>query len=113
MISVNKVVLLGHAGKDGEFKTTSSGETILEFSLATNRPKSKTADWHAIEVWNPPDWLNVQKGDTVFVEGSIRYNSYQKDGHKRTRMKVVGYCINLGRRIEQEDSESPIEDLPF
>ena len=117
MPSINKVILVGHAGADAVSKFRPNGDTIMEFSLATSKGKDKGADWHNIELWNPPDWLQIKKGDLVYVEGALRYTSWMgKDGVKRTRTKIVGFCANMGQRIEQgpvDATESETNDLPF
>ena len=48
MASVNKAILIGHVGKEPDIRTTSSGDTVASFSLATNSGygDNKTTDWH-------------------------------------------------------------------
>ena len=50
MASVNKAILIGHVGKEPDIRTTSSGDTVASFSLATNSGygDNKTTDWHNV-----------------------------------------------------------------
>ena len=69
--SVNKVILLGHLGKDAETRFTPSGASVTSFTLATNRRwkdqqtgewKDQT-DWHNIVLWRSENLAQyLQKG---------------------------------------------------
>jgi len=71
---------------------TSNGKAVAKFSLATserwtdaNGEKQERTDWHHIVVWGKQaeacgQYLN--KGRQVFVEGSIRRRSYDKEGRR-------------------------------
>ena len=76
--SVNKVILLGHLGKDAETKFTPSGTAVSNFTLATSRRwkdqqtgewKEET-EWHRIVLWRSENVSNyLLKGKQVYVEG--------------------------------------------
>ncbi len=109
--SVNKVILLGHLGKDAETKFTPSGVPITKFSLATSRRwkdqqtgewKEET-DWHNIVVWRQENVANyLLKGKQVYIEGRLQTRSYEdKDGKKMYFTEVVADdLILLGGRGE-------------
>src|ERR1700719_5174831 len=97
--SVNKVILLGHLGKDAETKFTPSGVARSNFTLATNRRwkdqqsgewKEET-DWHNIVLWRAENLANyLQKGKQVYVEGRLQTRNYEdKEGQKRYVTEVV------------------------
>src|ERR1700752_1970763 len=77
--SVNKVILLGHLGKDAETKFTPSGVSVTKFSVATNRRwkdqqtgewKEET-DWSNVVLWRQENLANyLTKGKQVDVEGT-------------------------------------------
>ncbi len=82
---VNKTLLLGHAGKDPEIRTTPGGMTIASFSFATpDRVKDSQGNWV-----DKPEWHNlvafqrtaeiirdyVKKGTQLFVVGKIQTRS--------------------------------------
>ena len=101
--SVNKVILLGHLGKDAETKFTPSGVARSTFTIATNRRwkdqqsgewKEET-DWHNVILWRAENLANyLLKGKQVYVEGRLQSRSYDdKEGQKRYITEVV--CDDL------------------
>ena len=96
--SVNKVILLGHLGKDAETKFTPSGVARTNFTLATSRRwkdqqsgewKEET-DWHNCILWRSENVSNyLQKGKQVYVEGRLQTRSYEQDGQKKYFTEVV------------------------
>ena len=111
--SVNKVILLGHLGKDAETRFTPQGTAVTNFTLATNRRwkdqqtgdwKEET-DWHNVVLWRSENLSNyLQKGKQVYVEGRLRTRSWDdKDGNKRYTTEVVADdVILLGGRGDAE-----------
>lgn len=109
--SVNKVILVGHLGRDAETKFTPSGASVSKFSVATNRrwKDQQTGEWK-----EETDWVNVvlwrqenlatylTRGKQVYVEGRIQTRSYDdKDGKKQYFTEVVADdVILLGGRGE-------------
>jgi len=102
MASVNKVILIGNLGKDPEIKYTQGGMAVARFSLATNdRVKDKDGNWG-----DRTEWHNIvlferkaeiageylKKGRTVYIEGSIRTNSWddKETGQKKYRTEIIG-----------------------
>jgi single-strand DNA-binding protein len=100
--SVNKVILLGHLGKDAETKFTPSGVAKTSFTIATNRRwkdqqtgewKEET-DWHNCTMWRAENVANyLQKGKQVYVEGRLQTRSYEQDGQKKYFTEVI--CDDL------------------
>lgn len=85
--SVNKVILVGHVGRDPEIRETKTGKKVAHFSLATNRRvnggEEERTEWHRLTLWNAlaqlaEDW--IQTGDRIYVEGRVEYDSYERDG---------------------------------
>jgi single-strand DNA-binding protein len=109
--SVNKVILLGHLGKDAETRFTTSGVALTRFTLATNRRvkdaqtgdwKDET-DWHNITLWRSENISSfLTKGKQVYLEGRLQSRSYEdKDGQKKYITEVVvDEIILLGGRGE-------------
>ena len=86
--SVNKVILIGAVGSDPDVRITSAGVKIARVSLATNwrtggnEPEERT-DWHRVTLWGrlaqvAEDY--VSRGDWLYVEGYLQYDSYERDG---------------------------------
>lgn len=86
--SVNKVILVGNVGQDPDIQTTKNGTKVAHLSLATNRRTSgdegeQRTEWHRLTMWNRLAEVTeetVQKGDRIFVEGRLEYDSYERDG---------------------------------
>lgn len=138
MAGVNKVILLGHLGKDPEVKKLDSGKSVANFSLATSEvyknkegEKVTNTEWHNIVLWSPLAEIAesyLKKGSQLYLEGKISNRSYEdKDGIKKYISEVVGRDITLlGRPINNESSEgmkdqgdsgsavsNEVDDLPF
>jgi single-strand DNA-binding protein len=103
---VNKVILLGHAGKDPQAHILPSG-TLVNLSLATSeRYKDHRGEWQERTEWHNlvayqrigeilRDY--VRKGSRIFVEGELRTRSWEdrESGQKRFRTEVVVHEISL------------------
>jgi single-strand DNA-binding protein len=121
--SVNKVILIGHLGKDAETRFTPSGVARTTFTLATNRRwkdqqtgewKEET-DWHSIVLWRQENVANyLTKGKQVFVEGRLQTRNYEdKDGRKVYVTEVVAEdVLLLGGRGEGSGAEQPPASAP-
>ncbi len=115
--SVNKVILIGHLGKDAETKFTPSGVSMTKFSVATNRRwkdqqtgewKEET-DWANVVLWRQENLANyLTKGKQVYVEGRLQTRSWDdKDGKKQYMTEVVAdELILLGGRGGDGGQES-------
>ncbi len=120
--SVNKVILVGHLGKDADTKFTPAGVPVSKFSVATNRrwKDQQTGDWK-----EETDWVNVvvwrqenlaqylTKGKQVYVEGRIQTRTYDdKDGKKQYFTEVVAEDVILlgGRGGDAGPSGPPMDD---
>ena len=105
---LNKVLLLGNLGADPELRVTPGGQAVLKLRLATTESyldKSNTrqerTEWHSITVWGKRGEALAKilaKGSSIFVEGSIRTSSYEKDGDKRYRTEIIANNIILSGR---------------
>jgi single-strand DNA-binding protein len=109
--SVNKVILIGHLGRDAETRYTPAGVPVTRFTLATNRRVKDPAtgewkdetDWHNITVWRQENLAQyLTKGKQVYVEGRLQTRSYEdRDGQKRYFTEVVAdEVFLLGARGE-------------
>jgi len=103
--SVNKVILIGHLGRDAETKFTPGGAAVTRFSVATNRRwKDKDSgewkeetDWSNVVLWRSENLANyLTKGKQVYVEGRLQTRSYEdKDGKKVYATEVVADDVIL------------------
>ena len=103
--SVNKVILIGHLGRDAETAYTAQQVAVTKFSVATNRRwkdqqtgewKEET-DWTRVVLWrgeNVAPYLT--KGKQIYVEGRLQTRSYDdKDGKKVWTTEVVADDVIL------------------
>jgi len=109
---LNKVTLIGNLGSDPEVRSTTGGNRVATFSLATSRSwndasgsKQEKTEWHRCVVWNSKastlaDIVEryVKKGDKLYVEGRIEYRQWQdKDGQTKYSTEInVRELIMLG-----------------
>ncbi len=99
--SLNKVMLLGHAGKDTEIRYSGSGMAIGNFTLATNEMRKDKAtgqpiertEWHNIVVFDRLAEIcrdYVKKGKRVYIEGRIQNSTWDdKEGNKHYKTEIV------------------------
>ncbi|WP_210461994.1 MULTISPECIES: single-stranded DNA-binding protein [Rufibacter] len=112
MASINKVILIGNLGKDPEVRHLEGGVAVARFPLATsetfkdkNGDRQERTEWHNIVVWRGLAEVAekyLKKGQSVYIEGRIRTNSYQdKDGVQRYSTEIVADNMTmLGGRSE-------------
>jgi single-strand DNA-binding protein len=100
--SVNKVILVGNLGKDPEVRRMTSGEPVVNLSLATSESwrdkasgerKEKT-EWHRVVIFNKnlADVAEkyLKKGSKVYVEGQLQTRKWtDKDGQEKYSTEVV------------------------
>jgi single-strand DNA-binding protein len=126
--SVNKVILIGHLGRDAETAYTSTQTAVTKFSVATNRrwKDQQTGEWKEETNWtNVVLWRGenvapyLTKGKQIYVEGRLQTRSYDdKDGKKVWTTEVVAEdVILLGGRGEggppdEGFSQEPMRSAP-
>jgi single-strand DNA-binding protein len=121
--SINKVILIGHLGRDAETRFTPSGVAVTSFSVATNRRwkdqqtgewKEET-DWANVVLWRQENLANyLTKGKQVYVEGRLQTRSYDdKDGKKQYKTEVVAEdVLLLGGRGEGGGPDAGMASTP-
>ena len=121
MAGVNKVILLGHLGKDPEVKKIDRGKSVANISLATSEvyknkegEKVTNTEWHNIVLWSPLAEIAesyLKKGSQLYLEGKISNRSYEdKDGVKKYISEVVGRDITLLGRPNNNESDETMKD---
>ena len=105
---LNKVMLLGNLGADPELKMTQGGQAVLKLRLATtetyldkNQTRQERTEWHSVTLWGKRGEALAKfltKGERIFVEGSLRTSSYEKNGEKRYSTEINANNIILAGR---------------
>jgi single-strand DNA-binding protein len=116
--SLNKVFIIGNLTRDPELRYISSGQAVVNFTLAVNRTytdqnnqKKDEANFIRIITWGKRAEVCNQylhKGSQVFIEGRLQVRSWQaQDGTKRTTMEVVAQNVQfLGKAGGSKDASS-------
>ena len=113
--SVNKVILIGHLGKDPEMRYTAAGAPIASFSLATSEQwkdkqsgeKTDKTEWHNIVMFDKVAEIAGQylkKGSLVYLEGKLQTDKWtDKEGVERYTTKIVANQMTmLGGKAESD-----------
>jgi single-strand DNA-binding protein len=115
MSGINKVILVGHLGKDPEVRHLEGGVAVASFPLATSETfnkdgrKVEQTEWHNIVMWRGLADVAakfLQKGKLVYIEGKLRTRSFEdKEGIKKYTTEVVAENFTmLGRKTDFEES---------
>ena len=102
MVGVNKVILVGHLGKDPEVRTSQNGTKIVSFSLATSitwydratGERRDRTEWHRIVIFNeqPASVAErfLRKGSKAYLEGSLQTRKWTgQDGQEHTTTEII------------------------
>jgi single-strand DNA-binding protein len=104
---VNKVFILGNVGKDPEIRSTQSGMTIANFTVATaDRQKDAQGNWQDKTEWHNMVAFQrtaeivrdyVKKGTQLHIEGKIQTRSWddKESGQKRYKTEILVNEISL------------------
>ena len=100
--SVNKVILVGNLGKDPEVRRMTSGDPVVNLSVATSETwrdkasgeKKEKTEWHRVVIFNKnlADVAEkyLRKGAKVYLEGSLQTRKWtDKDGAEKYSTEVV------------------------
>ena len=124
MSGINKVILVGHLGKDPEVRHLDSGSSMVSFSLATSESystkdgkKVEQTEWHNVVIWRGLAEIAakyLRKGKLIYLEGKLRTRVYDdKEGNKRYTTEIVADNFTmLGRKSDNDGSKSPAERNP-
>ena len=122
---LNKLMIIGHLGRDPEMRYTPSGKPVTTFSVATSRT------WHSAdgERHEETEWFNVvawgslaevcnqhlMKGQQVYVEGRLQTRRWEDgDGNKHFTTEVVAQEMTmLGNRKDNFEHDNKRESDEF
>ena len=105
MASYNRVVLVGNLTRDPELRYIPSGTAVTEVGLAVNdRRKNASGEWIDettfvdVTLWGrqaeiASEYLN--KGSSVLIEGRLKLDTWEKDGKKNSKLRVVGERMQM------------------
>jgi single-strand DNA-binding protein len=118
--SVNKVILIGHLGRDPEIRFSQAGKKIANFSIATSDhwndrqtgERRERTEWHRIVVFNEglADICEryLKKGSKVYLEGALRTRKWQgQDGKDNYTTEVVLEAFNASLTMLDTRRDGP------
>lgn len=114
MASYNRVILIGNLTRDPELRYTPSGMAVTDIGLAVNdRRKNPNGEWVDeptfvdITLWGRTAEVVSEycaKGKPLMVEGRLKLDTWETDGQKKSKLKVIGEKVQLlGARGEGGD----------
>jgi single-strand DNA-binding protein len=117
MWGVNKVVLVGHLGKDPEIRHLADNVSVASFPLATSEQvnvddnRVEETEWHNIIMWRGlanAAYKFLKKGKLIYLEGKIRTRSFEdKQGLQRSVTEILAENFTiLGRNSDFNSVEN-------
>jgi single-strand DNA-binding protein len=117
-MNINKALIAGRLTKDPVVRTTQTGQTVAQFSIATSEKwkdkqgqKQEKATFHNIVVWGRLAEIAGQyltKGQECYIEGRIETRDYTgKDGIKRYVTEIVGNNLQMGNKPQGYAAPAP------
>lgn len=114
-MNVNKAILVGRLTRDPDMRTTTSGQSVVTLSMATNNfwtdksgTRQERTEFHNIVLWGRLAEIASQyltKGQECFIEGRLQTREYTaKDGTQKRVTEIVGENMRLGSRAQGSSS---------
>ncbi len=104
MASFNRVVLLGNLTRDPELRYIPSGMAVSDIGLAVNDRVKRGDQWVEeatfvdVTLWGrTAEVANeyLSKGSSVLIEGRLKLDTWEKEGQKHSKLKVVGEKMQM------------------
>lgn len=121
-MSVNKVILIGHLGKDPEIRYMTNGEAVANISLATSETwktkegeKKEKTEWHRLIFYRRLAEIAgeyLKKGAQIYVEGKLQTKKWQdkETGADRYTTEIIVHEMKmLGSKPEGATHDAPIQ----
>mgnify|MGYP003633971344 CR=1 FL=1 len=123
MSAFNRVILVGNLTRDVELKTIPSGTSVCEIGLAVNEKEKRGEEWVEvatfvdITLWGRTAEVAAEylsKGASVLVEGRLKLDTWEQEGNKRSKLRVVGEKLQMlggksggGQQQQQSNQQAP------
>lgn len=124
MASFNRVVLVGNLTRDVDLRNTPSGTAVTDVGLAVNDRVKRNNEWVDettfvdVTLWGRQAEIAAEylsKGSPVLFEGRLKLDSWEQEGQKRSKLRVVAEKMQMlgsrnaasnGARVQEAD-ETP------
>ncbi|MBP9041191.1 MAG: single-stranded DNA-binding protein [Anaerolineaceae bacterium] len=122
---LNKVMIIGHLGRDPEMRFTPSGRPVTTFNVATNRSwntgdgeRHTETEWFNVVAWGNLAEICKQyltKGQQVYVEGRLQTRRWEdSEGVKHANVEIVASeMMLLGDKREAGQNASDLQEPDF
>ena len=104
MASFNRVILVGNLTRDVELRYTPSGTAVTDMGMAVNERVKRNDQWtdevnfFDVTLWGRTAEVAgeyLSKGSPVLIEGRLKYETWEQDGQKRSKVKIVGERMQM------------------
>ena len=116
MTDFNLVVVEGRLVRDADLKYSKDGKPFTTFSIASNYWTGKEEAANFFDVVAFED-LKLSKGDKIRVQGVLRQDTWEKEGQKMSKIKIIAGKVDklFHKKPEQkaDDSKEFKDDIPF
>ena len=122
MSSYNRVILIGNLTRDPELRYIPSGTAVADIGLAINDKVKRGEEWVEettfvdVTLWARTAEVAAEylsKGSPVLIEGRLKLDTREKEGQKRSKLKVVGERMQmLGSRPAEDNEYNQAADAP-
>lgn len=120
--SVNTAILMGNLTRDPELRQTTSGKSVVNFSLALNSAyRDNSGDWQEktdyidVVAWGPLGERVAQylsKGRRCLVQGRLTSRSWEQEGQKRSKVEVLANDVTFMDGAGRGDDDGPASSAP-
>ena len=122
---MNKIIVIGHLGRDPEMRYTPNGQAVTSFSVASSRRYTTSAgeqreatEWFNVSAWGKlGETCNqyLSKGRQVYVEGRLSSRTYEaRDGQTRVALDIsltdVQFLGGRGGDADGAPASTPYEE---
>lgn len=117
MASINKVIIVGHLGRDPETRYMPNGEAVTTINVATTESwkdknsgeKKEQTEWHRITFYRRLAEVvgqYLRKGSQIYVEGRLQTRKWQdKEGVERYTTEIIADSMQMLGHRTREDAE--------
>lgn len=124
MSSINKVILIGHLGKDPDVRYLPNGDATANITLATSESwkdknsgeKMEKTEWHRVSFFRQLAEVvgkYLTKGSLIYVEGKLQTRKWtDKEGNDKYTTEIIADKMQMLGGKPQSGDEAPREQRP-
>jgi len=95
---MNRIIITGNLTQAVELRSTASGLSVAEFGIAVNEKVKKGNDWvketsffDVVAFGSTAEVIGeyTEKGSPLLFEGRLKQETWEKDGQKRSKVKII------------------------